>query len=265
VNSLAVLADDALIALGDNHGLIRVWDAATGRERFSLAGHTDGVTALASYKRRWLLSSGWDKTLRLWDLTTGKLVRSIARGDMSGLSLSLSSSGVVASAENSFVHLWSLAIDPAWLRYRESLHEATKSLGRSPNDLHALSLLSSWYVRCGDSALAAMLQNRVRGQGGAPVPASALPAYDAPPDAAALLWPQLYDYARRSRAPDGANPATPVPPQLEAWANAHPDNDFSKQFRIAVNLFALHTDPLQALAPIGGIVLPQELAYTSTT
>lgn len=50
--------------------VIHVWNVATGKEVATLAGHTNLVRDLAfSPDSKWLLSAGWDQTLRAWPLS----------------------------------------------------------------------------------------------------------------------------------------------------------------------------------------------------
>ncbi len=70
-----IVFDDSgkLAAAGDLHGNIIVWDLQSLAARW-LTGHTNYVKALAlSPDGHWLLSGGWDKVIRLWDLTTGQV------------------------------------------------------------------------------------------------------------------------------------------------------------------------------------------------
>ena len=57
-------------AMGDR--TVRIWDAATGRVRHVLRGHTDLVMDVAfSPGGRELASASYDKTVRVWDLASG--------------------------------------------------------------------------------------------------------------------------------------------------------------------------------------------------
>jgi RNA polymerase sigma factor (sigma-70 family) len=57
-------------------GAIRVYDTASGEEIRQLNGDANGIYAMAfSADGKALVSSGADRTIRLWDLTTGKGVR----------------------------------------------------------------------------------------------------------------------------------------------------------------------------------------------
>jgi WD domain, G-beta repeat len=51
----------------------KIWDAATGRERATLTGHTNGVTAcVISPDSAFVVTASQDDTCKIWDAATGK-------------------------------------------------------------------------------------------------------------------------------------------------------------------------------------------------
>lgn len=65
--------DGTLLAGACNDALVRVWDAESGALRRTLEGHGHTATDVAfSHGGAWLASVGWDGTLRLWDVRSGK-------------------------------------------------------------------------------------------------------------------------------------------------------------------------------------------------
>ncbi|KAF8809643.1 WD40 repeat-like protein [Phlegmacium glaucopus] len=67
---------DDLIVSGSNDCKIKVWSAVTGECLRMLVGHEALVRALSFDPRSGRLeSASYDKSVKLWDLGTGKLVR----------------------------------------------------------------------------------------------------------------------------------------------------------------------------------------------
>lgn len=79
VSAVAYSPDGRLLASASRDQTVKVWDAASGKERLTLRGHNDVVSDIAfSPDGRVLASAGWDGTVRLWDSETGRLLRSFA-------------------------------------------------------------------------------------------------------------------------------------------------------------------------------------------
>ena len=67
--------DGKYAVLGDLEGLIWVYELAKPGSSRHLSDHRGYVHAIAvSPDGRWLVSGGWDCILRIWDLTSGKVV-----------------------------------------------------------------------------------------------------------------------------------------------------------------------------------------------
>jgi WD40 repeat protein len=71
--SMAFSPDGSLLASAGEDTDVKVWDAATGKQRDTLRGHKDAVYSVvfASDGRR-IASAGRDRSVRIWDLTTVK-------------------------------------------------------------------------------------------------------------------------------------------------------------------------------------------------
>lgn len=75
VTALAWSADSRLLASGHVDGMVRIWEAETGREIARLEQHIDVVPALAfSPGGEWLATCGYDGTVVLWRARPAQLI-----------------------------------------------------------------------------------------------------------------------------------------------------------------------------------------------
>ena len=73
---------------GSLDGMIRIWDAATGELRRTLAGHCAAVNAAVySPDGTRVLSASNDSTVRMWDEQSGELLATFIAGDEQWLAL----------------------------------------------------------------------------------------------------------------------------------------------------------------------------------
>jgi WD40 repeat protein len=81
VNQIAFVPGRPLVAVADGAGYLKVWNLETGTLRFSHFAHADiAYYVSASPDGSLLATVGQDNYVRLWDPTTGALVREI-RGE----------------------------------------------------------------------------------------------------------------------------------------------------------------------------------------
>jgi WD40 repeat protein len=120
VHSLAFSPDGKLLATGggghkggEQAGEVRVWDAATGKPKFSPAWWKGGdVQAVAFSPDGKRLAAGGLQGLRVWDVATAKLEKEVpTEGAVLALAFSPDGKELAAGAFTQYVHVWDTA---AW-------------------------------------------------------------------------------------------------------------------------------------------------------
>ena len=104
ITAMAVSPDGKTVATGGGgvSKLVKLWDSDTFTNTKTLRGHEDGITAVCfGPDGSRIASSGFDQTLRIWDVKSGELIK---KGSPGGHSLAYSPDGKwLAAARNNSV------------------------------------------------------------------------------------------------------------------------------------------------------------------
>ncbi|MBN1303172.1 MAG: DUF4062 domain-containing protein [Anaerolineales bacterium] len=108
---------------------IKVWDLKRGREKFSLTGHSKGITCLANVfgDGKYMISGSFDGTFRLWDIEQGRELCGYpaAGGEITSIRcVGPDKSTVVIQSKPSNVQVWNL----------KKMLEMAKIYGRSTKE-----------------------------------------------------------------------------------------------------------------------------------
>jgi len=109
--------DSAVLVSGSRDKTIMIWNLnekpapgeTYGRPKKSLTGHNHFVSDLAlSFDNHYLLSSSWDKTIRLWDLRTGLTVKRFVghTKEIFTISFSPDNRQVISAGADKQIKLW---------------------------------------------------------------------------------------------------------------------------------------------------------------
>jgi RNA polymerase sigma factor (sigma-70 family) len=136
IDALAFSPDGHLLAAGDTaRGMVHLWDTDTGRELRELAQDSPAALAFAPDAKT-LATGGWDNNLVLWEVATGKKLRTIqaAKGPAIVDSVAFSPDGrlLATGHHNTPVYLWDAATGKL-VREIKGDHEVTWCLAFSPD------------------------------------------------------------------------------------------------------------------------------------
>ncbi|MBW4595515.1 MAG: caspase family protein [Brasilonema angustatum HA4187-MV1] len=111
VFSVAFCPESKLLATGDSDGVVRLWEAASGRELLTCKGHTGRVYSVAFSPSGEILATGSDdQTIKLWNINSGACLNTLLGHSSSVGSVTFSPSGkmLASSSEDLTVRLWDI-------------------------------------------------------------------------------------------------------------------------------------------------------------
>jgi WD40 repeat protein len=143
VTCVAFPADQRQAISGGSDGRVRRWDLESAEELDPPAGHRGGPIGGVAFSPdgRYLLSGAWhDKSLRLWDLSTCKEVRTFEGHTKGGWCVAFSKDGqsALSGSADSTMRLWDVASGKE-LRKFEGHTGWVVSIGLSPDGSRALT------------------------------------------------------------------------------------------------------------------------------
>lgn len=137
IDSMAFNPDGNLLATGLD-GLQRsliIWNVATGLTVHNLKGHRLSFVRSVAFSPdgKFLASGSWDKTVRLWDVTTGEEVRNFSRlqGTVNSLTFSPDGRLVASGLNDSTIRLVEVAYGSPFL-YSKGAHGRSHFSGFQP-------------------------------------------------------------------------------------------------------------------------------------
>jgi WD40 repeat protein/serine/threonine protein kinase len=140
VSCLAYSPDGKEIASGSHDNTVRIWDAATLREKSAIAASGGQVLWLAySPNGKQLVSGGHEHFAPVWDAGSGKLLRRLEGHGTTVWSVAVSANGRhVLTGSSPLMRLWELETG-TMLRSFEGHKEHVMSVAFAPDGLHGLS------------------------------------------------------------------------------------------------------------------------------
>jgi WD40 repeat protein/uncharacterized caspase-like protein len=122
---VALSASGKLIAAGGRESTIKIWEADTGRELFTLRGHKKSIRDLAfSPDSKLLASAGQDADIKLWSVATGLEVKTLVAhsGGVGAIAFSPDGKKLASGGQDLAIFIWDVdagVSDIAYLGHRK--------------------------------------------------------------------------------------------------------------------------------------------------
>jgi WD40 repeat protein len=112
VMSVAISPDGKLLAMGDQDGVICLWEISTHQQVGRFRGHTSWVWSVAFSPDGQMLASGsYDRIVKLWDIKSGRCRQTLQEHTGGVWSIAFSPDGqkLVSTGEDRTVRLWNVS------------------------------------------------------------------------------------------------------------------------------------------------------------
>jgi WD40 repeat protein len=122
---VALSPDGKLIAGGGRDNAIKIWDAATGRELFTLTGHRKSIWDLAfSPDNKLLASASQDADIKLWSVAAGQELKTLTTHALGVGAIAFSPDGkkLASGSQDKMIFVWDLnagETDGAYVGHKE--------------------------------------------------------------------------------------------------------------------------------------------------
>jgi len=141
-----------LLVTGSRDNTLLVWNLTRDENNYAvprrqLEGHNHIVSDLViSSDGQFVLSSSWDKTLRLWDLSNGKAVRLFKGHEADVLSVAFSADNrqIVSASRDRSIRLWNTLAECKYVMKDNGHTEWVSCVRFSPNPNNPVIVSSGW-------------------------------------------------------------------------------------------------------------------------